>query len=130
MTDKARFLNKSFASPNLGQVGQNQAQTSFFSFHFLIFGSLVFLEIAYNESLQKCLSSSTGKIHKNTLGPKFGPEGKILPETNFFCHFLKFGSLLFHEIAYSDSLQQCLTFNRNKINFWGHIWAETGQNWA
>ena len=29
-----------------------------------------------------------------------------------FCHFLKFGSLVFLEIAYNDSLQQCLTTGR------------------
>ena len=42
--------------------------------------------------------------------PKFGPK------TSFFCHFLKFGSLVFLQIAYNDSLQQCLTNSRGKIH--------------
>ena len=30
----------------------------------------------------------------------------------FFCHFLEFGSEVFLEIAYDDSLRQCLTSSR------------------
>ena len=39
-----------------------------------------------------------------------------------FCHFLKFGALVFLEIAYNDSLEQYITSNRSKthkIKFWG-----------
>ena len=45
------------------------------------------------------------------IGKSFGYQiwAKIGPETRFFCHFLKFDSLVFLEIAYSYSLQQCLT---------------------
>ena len=45
---------------------------------------------------------------------------KIGPE-NFFCHFLKFGLLVYLEIAYNDSLHQCLTSSGGKIlvkKFW------------
>ena len=57
--DQARFLKKKkkFCIPNLDRTGQNQAQNEVFH-HFLEFGSLVFLEIAYSGSLQQCLTSS------------------------------------------------------------------------
>ena len=62
-------------------------------------------------------------------------EAKIGPETClfFFCHFLKFGSLVFLAFAYSDTLQQCLTSTRDKTHekfFWDQIWVKTGQNQA
>ena len=59
MTDKARFLKK-FHGPNLAATGLNQAQNEVFR-HFLEFGSLVFLEIAYNDSLQQCRGETHGK---------------------------------------------------------------------
>ena len=43
---------------------------------------------------------------------------KIEPETRFFCHFPKDGSLVFLEIAYNDSLQQCLTCSRGENPNW------------
>ena len=78
--------------------------------------SLVLPEIAYNDSLQWCLTSSIGKINeKNFSGPKFGPKvPKSGPKLVLFLHFLKFGSLVFLEIAYKDSLQQCITSSRGK----------------
>ena len=36
--------------------------------HFLKFGSLVFLEIEYNDSLQQSLTCTGGKIHEKNLG--------------------------------------------------------------
>ena len=78
-------------------------KTSFFC-HFLKFSSLVFLEIAYNDSLQQFLTCSRGNIHEKNLGG-----AKIGPKASFFYHFLKFGSLVFLEIAYNYSLQQGLT---------------------
>ena len=44
-----------------------------------------------------------------------------------FCHFLKFSSLIFLEITYNASLQQCLTSSRGKIqgkNVGVQIWAK------
>ena len=49
MTDEARFLKKKIGGPNLGQMAKNRAQ-NYVSCHFLKFGSLVFLEIAYNHN--------------------------------------------------------------------------------
>ena len=64
---------------------------------------------------------------KKILGTKFGPDQvKIGFETRFFCRFLKFGSLVFLEITYNDSLQQFLTSSRGKIhtkNLGDQIWA-------
>ena len=57
---------------NLGPMGLNQTQNEVF-LHSLDFGSLVFLEIAYNDNLQQCLAFSKGKTHEKILGPKFGP---------------------------------------------------------
>ena len=97
--------------------------------HILKFGSLVFFEIVYNDSLQQFLTSSRGKIHKKKiLGPKFGPKGPKSGPKLVFCNCLKFGSLVFLEIAYNDSLQQCVTSSRDKTqekNFWG---PNLGQN--
>ena len=61
--------------------------------------------------------------------PGFGPESDL--KLVFFCHFLKFGSLVLLEIAYNDSLQQCLTSSRGKIhykNFCDPNFDQMGQN--
>ena len=50
-----------------------------------------------------------------------------MPETRFFCHFIKFGALFFLGIEYNDSLQQFLTSSRCKIHeksFGAQIWAK------
>ena len=57
---EARFLKKKIDSLNLGTMGLNQVQIEVFC-HFLEFGSLIFLEIACNHSLQQCLTSSRDK---------------------------------------------------------------------
>ena len=71
---------------------------------------------------------------KNIFGAQiWAKEAKICPETRFFCYFLKFGSLVFVEIAYSDSLQQCLTCSRGKMyekSFWGPNLCQRGQCWS
>ena len=96
-------------------MGQNQTQNQIFC-HFLKFGSLVFLEIACNNSLQHCLISSGAKIHeKRFCSPNFCQRGQNRAQNQVFCHFLKFGSLVFLKIAYSDSLLQCLTSSTVKI---------------
>ena len=61
-------------------------KTSFFC-HFLKFGLLVFLKMAYSDK-----TSNTGKIHeKNFLGSKFGPKTTIsykIFETNSSFHLI------------------------------------------
>ena len=46
-----------------------------------------FVWIAYNDSLQQCVTSNRGKTHKRNLGPKFRP--KLCP---------KIGSALFFQV--------------------------------
>ena len=66
---------------------------------------------------------------KNFWGPKFGSKApKSGPELGFFCHFLKFGSLFFLEITYSDSLQQCITSSRGKTHEQNFCRPNLGQN--
>ena len=68
----ARFLKKKIGDPNLDQMGQNWAQNWVF-WHFLKFGSLFFLEIACNDSLQQCLIYSREKIDEKFFwGPNLG----------------------------------------------------------
>ena len=54
--------------------------------HFLEFGSLVFLQIAYGNSWQQCMAFSRGKTHEKTfLGPNFGPnKPKLEPKFGVF----------------------------------------------
>ena len=59
----ARLLKKKIGGLNLGPMGLNQAQNEVFP-HLYEFGSYVFLEIAYKDSLLQCLTYSRGKIHK------------------------------------------------------------------
>ena len=83
MTDKARFLKKIFGGQNLGSMGLIQSQNEVFR-HFLEFGSYVFLEIVYNDSLGQCLTSSRVKIHEKNLRSKFRPNGpKLDPKLDF-----------------------------------------------
>ena len=51
------------------QRDQNRAQNKVFAI-FSSFGSLVFFEIAYNDILQQCITSSRGKAHGKKLRPK------------------------------------------------------------
>ena len=43
-------------------------------------------------------------------------QAKIRSKIRFFCHFLKFLSLVFLYIAEDDNLEQCVTANRGKIH--------------
>ena len=52
---------------------------------------------------------------KKNFGVEIWAKGaKIGPKTSVFCLFLKLGSLVFLEIAYNDSFQQCITCIRGK----------------
>ena len=82
MTDETRFRKK-IGGPNLSPMGLNQAQNKVFP-HFLEFGSYVFLEIEYDDSLREYLTSSRGKIHEKNLGRKFWSNGpKSGPKLGF-----------------------------------------------
>ena len=76
MIDEVRFLRKKFGSLNLGPMDLNQAQNEVFR-HFLEFGSYLFLEVAFNDSLQQYLTSSIGKTHEKKFGdPNLGKAGQ------------------------------------------------------
>ena len=70
------FEMKKFDDPNFSQRCLNQSQNWVFC-HFLKFGSLVFFEIAYKNSMQQFLTSSRGKIHKFFFGGVGGGGGQI-----------------------------------------------------
>ena len=69
-----------------------------FFWHFLKFGSLVFPQIAQDDSLEQCLTTSRGKTHEKNFGhPKLGP---------------KSSSIVFLDITQDCSLRQYLTSSR------------------
>ena len=73
-------MKKKFGWPNFGQNQPELAPKL----------GLIFLEIAYNDSLQQCILSSIVKVKpmKIFLGTKFWPKPtKIGPETRFFAIF-------------------------------------------
>ena len=66
-------------------------------------------------------------FEKKNCGPNLGKTGLNQALNEAFCYFLEFGSLIFFDIAYSNSLQQFLTFSRDKThekNFRAHIWSK------
>ena len=68
-----------------------------------MFGSLVFLEIAYNYSLQQFETSSRGKTHeKEFLDQIWAKTRQILAQNYIFYLFFNFGPLVFLDIACND----------------------------
>ena len=122
-----------FGGPKFGPKGLKSGPKICF-YHFLEFSSLVFLESAYKYSLQQSLTSSRCKFHEKMFwDPNLGQRGESQVPKYVFCHFLKFGSLVFLDIAYNDSLQQCLTSSRAKIHkkeVWGLNLSQRAQNQA
>ena len=110
MTNKVTLLKKKIRGRNFGPTDLYQTQNEVFR-HFLKFGSLVFLEIKYNDSFQQCLTPcvEVKSIRKIFAAQIWAKQAKIRPKIKVFRHFLKFGSLVLLEIAYNDSLQQYLT---------------------
>ena len=109
---RSQIFEKKNCQPEFGpKVPKSFLKLVFFC-HFLKFCSLVFCETAYNNGLRQCLTFSGVKTNKIFLAPKFGPnKPKSGPKlvSFFFFHFLTFGSLVFLDFAYNDSLQQFLT---------------------
>ena len=68
--------------------------------------------------MQQYIMFSIGKTHeKNFSGPNFWVKtGQNRAWSLVFCHFLKFGSLVFLDIALDCSLGQCLTSSRDEIS--------------
>ena len=79
------------------------------SLSFLKIGSVVFSDIVHVDSWPWHLVTDRARFLKKNWQPEFGPNWrKSGPKLGFFL-FFKFGSLVYLEIAYNDSLQQCLT---------------------
>ena len=76
-------------------------------FYFLKFGSLFFLEMAFNDSSQHFLRSSRGKITKEKSWAQISTKrGKIRPKTRFFAIFLRWVhwfSLKLHTVVACDN---------------------------
>ena len=83
-----KFLKSKFGPNKL-----NHAQNYVFR-HFLYFGSTVFLEIAYNNSLKQCLTSSRGDTYEKNWGRGWRNLGENPAQKQVFCYFLKFGDNL------------------------------------
>ena len=95
VTDAVRFLKNKFGGPNLGWMSQIQVQSYVFC-NFLKFGSLVFLEIVCNDSLQSFPTSSRDKIHEKSFwGQNLGERSQNWFPKKVFCPFFKFDSLVF-----------------------------------
>ena len=76
LTDRATFLKKKTWQAEFGPNGPKLGPKLFF-FYFLKCGSLRFLEIACNDSLQQWLTSSRGKTHeRNFWGPHLCQRGQ------------------------------------------------------
>ena len=81
--------------PQISAKGSKIGLETRFFCHFLKFGSLVFLEIAYSDSLQQCITTRRGKTHEKIFGDQLWIKTDQNQAQNlFFCHFLKFGSLV------------------------------------
>ena len=122
---RGKIQGKILFGHKFGPNGQKSA----LKLGFLQFSQVWFISFPWyciHDSLQQCLTCSRNKIHEKNLGdPNLFKGAKIGPETSFFCNFLKFGPLVFLEIVYNDSLQQCLLCSRSKI--YGKILAKVAK---
>ena len=88
---------------NWGQMTQNWAQNFFFCY-FLKYGSLIFLETAYNNSLQRCIRCGRGKImKKKILDPNLGQRCQNWAPNFVFLSFLSLYFMLFY-LKWNDKL--------------------------
>ena len=77
------------------------------SLRFLNIGSLVFSDIVHDDSWLWYLVSDEARFLRNIFGGlNLGPTGVNQTQNEVFCHFLEFGSWVFLEIAYGDSLRK------------------------
>ena len=94
VTDNARFSKKELAARILVQWPQIRPKMRFYTI-FLNFGSYIFLQLAYNDSLRQYLTSSRGKSRKKFFWPNLDQISKTWARNEVFRHFLKFSSLVF-----------------------------------
>ena len=82
-------------TPNLGQSGQNRARNYVFLSFFQVW-LINFPWNCINDSLQQCTASSRGKTNEKIGGSNLGQTGQNWVLKKIFCHFFKFGLLVFH----------------------------------
>ena len=118
-------------------VGQHPMKSLLFvcpsvcpSLTFLKIGSLVFSDIVHDDSWPWHLVTDEPDFCKKKIGSlNWVKWAKIRHKTRgLFCHFLQFGLLVFLEIAYSDSLEQCITSTRGKTHEKSFLELTLGQN--
>ena len=113
---EARLLKKNGGPTEFGSNGHKSGQDEVFCY-FLEFVSYVFLEIAYNDSPWQCLTSSGSKTDEKSLEAQtWATQAKIGAEISFLGHFLRFGLLVFFDIAQDCSLERCLMSSRAKTS--------------
>ena len=111
---RSQTLKKNGGPTEFGSNGHKSGQDKVFCY-FLEFGSYVFLETAYSDSPWQCLTSSGGKTDEKSLEAQtWATQAKIGAEISFLVHFLRFGLLVFFDIAQDCSLEQCLMSSRAK----------------
>ena len=74
--------------------------------------------------MEQCLTTARGKTWNKNLRAK---QAKSWTKISFFCHFFKFGSLVFLDITQDFSLGQCVASSRAETsnkNFVAQIGAE------
>ena len=103
MFSRDEIQEKNLGGQNLGKTSQNWARNQVFR-HFLEFGSLAFLEIAYNDSLQQCITSRRDKNYEKNLRDSNLDQNR--PKIRFFAIFLslldQFSFKLDRMIAYTN----------------------------
>ena len=88
--------------PSVPKIGTcpSMGRSVHWSLSFLKIASLAFSDIVDHDSWPWYLVTTKPDLKKKNWQVKFGQNGP-----NVFCYFLKFGSLVFLEITYNDSVQ-------------------------
>ena len=87
VTDETIFLKNKNGGTSVGPTCVNQAQSKVFP-HFVEFGSYVFLETEYDDSLRQYLISIRSKIHEKTFGAQISAkQAQIELEIRFLAIF-------------------------------------------
>ena len=114
-----KFLRSKFGLNKL-----SQAQNYVFR-HFLYFGSTVFLEIAYNSSLQQYITAIRGKTHRKYFGDQILV--KIRSKIRYFAIFsslVHLFSFKLHVMIVRNNVELLVEVKPAK-KVWGQIWAKS-----
>ena len=94
-------------------------------------GWLTFSDIAHDDSWPSHLITDKANFwRKNFCSPNLDPTGLNQVKNEVFLHFIKFGQLVFLELAHNDTLQQYLTSSRGKRHKTNSGASNLGQNWT